>query len=293
MSMLDIVIPGKGKRLTDHTDRWMNILGRLRDGETIPQAEAGVAPLWHALRAEELKGQGRTNDPRFVADFLTHSRLVIEPGARGLSYSRSSLETPLIAVMAMAVLVLLLAAVNVSLLLVRAAGGDRSPRCAMRWGRAPDAFSSDRSLRARSSACWGARRACCWPRAPCGCWCGGSPARTAQLPSMPRLTRGSSFSPLVGAGSQLCLQPRPRHPVAASDLIPALKRGRHRHRRFTRPRRAVASLQIGLSVLCSTARVSLSGRQDRAGQRRLQQNASGHFSRRSSPRRLPGSGSRR
>jgi predicted permease len=123
MSMLDIVIPGKGKRLTDHTDRWMNILGRLRDGETIPQAEAGVAPLWHSLRAEELKGQGRTNDPRFVADFLTHSRLVIEPGARGLSYSRSSLETPLIAVMAMAVLVLLLAAVNVaSLLLVRAAG---------------------------------------------------------------------------------------------------------------------------------------------------------------------------
>jgi putative ABC transport system permease protein len=122
MSMLDTVIPGKGKRLTDHTDRWMNIIGRLREGETIAQAEAGVAPLWHAMRAQELKALGRPKDPPFVNEFLTHSRLLMEPGARGLSYSRSSLETPLLAVMSMASLVLLLAAVNVaSLLLVRAA----------------------------------------------------------------------------------------------------------------------------------------------------------------------------
>jgi putative ABC transport system permease protein len=121
MSMLDTEIPGKGKRLTDHTDRWMNIIGRLRGGETTAQAEAGVVPLWHALRAEELKALGHQSQ-RFVDDFLTHSRLVMEPGARGLSYSRSSLETPLVAVMAMASLVLLLAAVNVaSLLLVRSA----------------------------------------------------------------------------------------------------------------------------------------------------------------------------
>jgi predicted permease len=121
MSMLDTVIPGRGKRLTDHKDRWMNIIGRLREGETTQQAEAGVAPLWHALRAEELKALGHRSKT-FVDDFLTHSRLVIEPGARGLSYSRNSLQTPLLAVMAMASLVLLLAAVNVaSLLLVRAA----------------------------------------------------------------------------------------------------------------------------------------------------------------------------
>jgi putative ABC transport system permease protein len=121
MSMLDTAIPGQGKRLTDHKDRWMNIIGRLREGETTAQAEAGVAPLWHALRAEELKSLGHRSQ-RFVDEFLTHTRLVIEPGARGLSYSRSSLETPLLAVMAMASLVLLLAAVNVaSLLLVRSA----------------------------------------------------------------------------------------------------------------------------------------------------------------------------
>ena len=121
MSMLDVVIPGKGKRLSDHTDRWMNIIGRLHEGETRQQAEARVAPLWFALRADELKALGHRS-PRFVDGFLTHSRLQLEPGARGLSYSRSGLVTPLLAVMAMAALVLLLAVVNVaSLLLVRAA----------------------------------------------------------------------------------------------------------------------------------------------------------------------------
>jgi putative ABC transport system permease protein len=121
MSMLDTVIPGKGKRLTDHTDRWMNVLGRLREGETTAQAEAGVAPLWHAMRAEELRTLGH-KPPPFVDEFLTHSKLVIEPGARGLSYTRADMKTPLVAVMAMASLVLLLATVNVaSLLLVRSA----------------------------------------------------------------------------------------------------------------------------------------------------------------------------
>jgi putative ABC transport system permease protein len=125
MSMLDMVLPGKGARLSDHTDRWMNVIGRLHAEETREQAESAVAPLWHALRAEELKALGQRS-PRFVDDFLTHSRLQLEPGARGLSYSRSDLEVPLLAMMAMAALVLLLAATNVaSLLLVRAASREQ------------------------------------------------------------------------------------------------------------------------------------------------------------------------
>ena len=121
MSMLEQVIPGRGKRLQDHTDRWMNIIGRLKPGETPQHAQVAMAPLWHALRAEELKALGNKS-PHFVDEFLTRSELVVAPGARGTSYQRDSLQKPLYAVMGMALLVLLIAAVNVaSLLLVRSA----------------------------------------------------------------------------------------------------------------------------------------------------------------------------
>ncbi|NYF79638.1 ABC transporter permease [Granulicella arctica] len=122
MSMLEQVIPGQDKRLSNHKDRWLNILGRLHEGESTEQAQAAMAPLWHALRAEELKALGH-EPPRFVLEFLTNSRMLVLPGARGFSYSRDDLQEPLLVVMGMAILVLLISSVNVaSLLLVRSAG---------------------------------------------------------------------------------------------------------------------------------------------------------------------------
>ncbi len=121
MSMLDEIVPGKGQRLIDHTDRWMNILGRLKPGESLAGAEAATQPLWHALRAEELKALG-TRSPRFTDEFVTTSRIRVLPGAKGFSFQRGDFQRPLLAVMAMAILVLLIASVNVaSLLLVRSA----------------------------------------------------------------------------------------------------------------------------------------------------------------------------
>ena len=121
MSMLEQVRPGKGTRLENRKARWMNIVGRLKPGGTPERAQVELAPLWHALRAEELKALG-TRSPRFVDEFLTRSELQVLPGSTGLSYDRSTLRKPLLAVMAMAFLVLLIATVNVaSLLLVRSA----------------------------------------------------------------------------------------------------------------------------------------------------------------------------
>ncbi len=122
MSMTGQILPGQEKRLSDHTDKWINILGRLSSRESRSHAEAAMNPLWHALRAEELKALG-TRSQRFTDDFLTHSRMLLKPGARGFSYQRDSFRMPLLAVMAMALLVLLIASVNVAgLLLVRSAG---------------------------------------------------------------------------------------------------------------------------------------------------------------------------
>jgi len=121
MSMLEQVRPSRGGYLQNHKARWMNIVGRMKPGETPERAQVAMAPLWHALRAEELKALG-TRSPRFVDEFLTRSELQVLPGSNGLSYQRDTLQKPLLAVMAMAFLVLLIATVNVaSLLLVRSA----------------------------------------------------------------------------------------------------------------------------------------------------------------------------
>ena len=138
MSMLGQAMPDRGTRLTAHTERWLNIIGRLAPGESRDQAQTALAPLWHALRADELKTLG-TKSPRFQREFLTDSRLLLLPGASGFSYQRDTLRTPLLVVMGMALLVLLMAAVNVgSLLLVRSAGRVRefSLRTALGAGRA-------------------------------------------------------------------------------------------------------------------------------------------------------------
>jgi putative ABC transport system permease protein len=137
MSMLDVAMPGQGKLLTSHRNRWMNILGRMAPGTTRMQAALAMASVWHALRADELKALG-IKSPRFEKQFLTDSRLLVLPGASGFSYQRDELKKPLLVVMGMALLVLLIASVNVgSLLLVRSAGRVRefSLRSALGAGR--------------------------------------------------------------------------------------------------------------------------------------------------------------
>jgi putative ABC transport system permease protein len=118
---VDLVTSHDGAGLRDHFSRWMIILGRLKPGMTAAHAQVGIAPLWHALRSNELKALG-TRSPKFVAGFVTNSRLLVNSGAQGFSYRRPTIEKPFLALMAMAILVLLIASVNVaSLLLVRSA----------------------------------------------------------------------------------------------------------------------------------------------------------------------------
>ena len=121
ISMLNQVEPASGKRLTRRDFKWINILGRLAPGVSPGQVAAANAPLWHALRAQELQQFG-SKSKRYDQDF-GNAQLQFRPGVRGFNFNRDNLEKPFLAVMAMAVLVLLIASVNVaSLLLVRSAG---------------------------------------------------------------------------------------------------------------------------------------------------------------------------
>jgi putative ABC transport system permease protein len=251
MSMLDVVIPGKGKRLSDHTDRWMNVIGRLHDGETSEQAEAGVAPLWHALRAEELKALGQRS-PRFVDDFLTHSRLHLEPGARGLSYSRSGMVTPLLAVMAMAALVLLLAALNVaSLLLVRAAARvqEFAVRYAMgaRSGRILQQLLIEGALIGLLGAAVGMLLALAAMQLLVHQLAGPDQTSAFHTALDPRVL---GLGLVVGLVVSLLFSLAPAIQLLRPDLLQALKqKAATASGGVLNLRRAVVSLQVGLSVL--------------------------------------------
>lgn len=121
MMMKAEVMPGVND-LEDRRSRWLNIIGRLKPGLTAAQADAGIAPLWYAIRADELKAMSNTSD-RFRESFLAKSHLSVLDGAKGMSPLRTDIQTPLLIVMAMVGLVTLMACANVgSLLLVRAAG---------------------------------------------------------------------------------------------------------------------------------------------------------------------------
>jgi putative ABC transport system permease protein len=121
ITMKGAIIPGANDLLTRRS-RWMNIIGRLKPGVAPAQAQAGIDPLWHSLRAEKFK-EFKHQTPRVRDSFLTNSHLLLLNGAKGFSPLRDNVRTPLLVLMGMVGLVALMACANVaSLLLVRAAG---------------------------------------------------------------------------------------------------------------------------------------------------------------------------
>jgi putative ABC transport system permease protein len=121
MMMQSQVMPGSDP-LEDRRYSWLNVVARLKPGVSRVQAEAGISPLWSAIRADELK-QIPHRTESFQENFVAKSHLFLNDGARGFSPLRNNVQTPLLIVMAMVGLVALMACANVgSLLLVRAAG---------------------------------------------------------------------------------------------------------------------------------------------------------------------------
>lgn len=103
---------------------WLNIVGRLQPGLTRAQAQAGIDPLWHSIRAQELSEMGHTS-PRLKDEFLTYSHLFLDDGSKGVRASGNS-HTTLLVVMGMAALMVLIACANVAcLLMVRVASRAR------------------------------------------------------------------------------------------------------------------------------------------------------------------------
>ncbi len=123
MMMKTEITPGWND-LEQRKSYWLNIIGRLSPGVTRAQAQAGIDPLWHSIRAEELKLHGHSSK-RFQDAFLTNSRLFVIDGSKGVPRSGGT-PTTLLVIMGMAALMALMACTNVgSLLLVRVAARTR------------------------------------------------------------------------------------------------------------------------------------------------------------------------
>ncbi len=120
MMMKPIVTPSWND-LDQRRSKWLNILGRVKPGMTTAQAEAGLDPLWHAIRADELKDI-KNQSEKFRANFDAKSHLFLRDGTRGFSLV-NQYRMPMLIVMGMVLLVAVMACANIAtLLLVRAAG---------------------------------------------------------------------------------------------------------------------------------------------------------------------------
>ena len=133
ISMVEIAMPWMAPRddLNNHQSIWLTLVGRLKPGVSVSQAEAGLGPLWHSLRAYELTLYKSASE-RFKKHFLADARLKVLDDSTGYSPDRMELKTPLIILMSMAGLLLAMCAINVAtLLLLRAAG--RAREMSMRY----------------------------------------------------------------------------------------------------------------------------------------------------------------
>ena len=135
--MPDIALPllpmmSDGQR-TEMTNNWLSVLGRLKPGATLEQAEAEVGVLWGSF----LQSQAAQAGEKDRAAILRQHAAVL-PSPDGIDFFRYDYAQSLLILMGIVALVLMLACLNLSgLLFARAAARQRevSIRLAISAGR--------------------------------------------------------------------------------------------------------------------------------------------------------------
>jgi predicted permease len=123
VTMSEIAMPWTvpGHRLDNHLNLWLTVVARLKPGVTIPQAQAGVSPLWHSLRAQEITLYPHASE-KFKERYVDKSTIKVVDDSRGFAPQRMDLETPLVILLSMAGLLIAMCTLNVAtLLLLRSA----------------------------------------------------------------------------------------------------------------------------------------------------------------------------
>ena len=111
------LIRGKESALDRRSNWWLTAMGRLKAGDTLEQAQAGLRAAQPAIRSETLPLDWREDDK---ADYLKEAFSLL-PAATGSSFLRNRYQRPLTTLMVVVCLVLLIACANIAnLLLARA-----------------------------------------------------------------------------------------------------------------------------------------------------------------------------
>ncbi|HUK16844.1 MAG TPA: ABC transporter permease [Bryobacteraceae bacterium] len=118
MTMHDDLPRGDYSELNDRRRRFLQVFGRLKPGESIEQAKAGLQPLFHQILEMEVRQKEFAKAPDFMKQAFLRMSIDVLPGSKGRSQLRRQFSKPLWALTAIVGLVLLIACSNLANLLI-------------------------------------------------------------------------------------------------------------------------------------------------------------------------------
>jgi len=118
MMMKHEVTAGPWYSLNDRRGRFVQAFGRLKPGETMEQAKAGLQPLFHQILSGEVREKDFAKTTDYTRQQFLRMWMNLLPASKGHSYLREQFSKPLAALMGMVGLVLLISCSNLANLLV-------------------------------------------------------------------------------------------------------------------------------------------------------------------------------